>query len=295
MFTKLLFFILRDFYTNSLVLRLIYPLSPPTMATASDGDPPDPSKANVTNNVQSPVTPADHSAKNDSVSPTNDGETQYFVIVDDDANATDVQVQPPSDPGTGTATHPSSRGANASIPINTDGVSTNYSNTTTTIVRPSIRPATGSANGISADATILPDTEPWDTNPWRLAARKKRPTCNDICRDMMTPDTDIQMTDTTTGTDNTIYNNDNEPNSTDTTPTAWTPIKIGWNSTIPADDSIHEPHITNPVDDNKSSQHPFIAKLSSFISSASKSHNSPIAIKTSRSKCILQPKDLHPY
>ena len=112
MFTKLIYFILRDFYTNSLVLRLFYPLSPPTMATTSDGDPPDPSKANATNNVQSPVTPADHSAKNDSVSPIYDGATQYFVIVNDDADATDVHVQQPPDPGTGTATRPSSRGTN---------------------------------------------------------------------------------------------------------------------------------------------------------------------------------------
>ena len=116
------------------------------MATTSDEDPPDPSKANVTNDVQSPVTPADHSAKINSVSPTNDGAMQYFVIVDDNANATDVHVQQASDPGTGTATRPTSRGANNdSILINTDGVSTNYSNATT-IVRTSIRPATGSAS-----------------------------------------------------------------------------------------------------------------------------------------------------
>jgi len=87
------------------------------------------------------------------------------------------------------------------------------------------------------------------------------------------------------------------PNSTAaTTPPKWTPIKIGWNSVLPVNHSIHDPNPTSsPVDDAKTSQHPFIAKLSSFISSASKTHDSPIAIKTSRSKCILQPKDLHPY
>jgi len=93
-------------------------------------------------------------------------------------------------------------------------------------------------------------------------------------------DTDTHMTDSTT----------------DQTPPKWTRIKIGWNSNIPVDDSIHNPNITNnPVGDDKTSQHPFIAKLSSFISSASKTHNSSIAIKTSKSKCILQPKDLHHF
>ena len=89
----------------------------------------------------------------------------------------------------------------------------------------------------------------------------------------------------------------NKSNSTaDTTPPTWTLIKIGWNSNIPADDSIHNPNTTpNPVDESKISQHPFITKLSSFISAASKTHNSPIAITTSKSNCIFQPTDLHPY
>ena len=109
------------------------------------------------------------------------------------------------------------------------------------------------------------------------------------------------MTDTTSTATNNNPDNDNTIDTTsdstnmNATPTC-TPIKIGWNSSIPANDSIHDSSTLHPADTSKTSQHPFIAKLSpSFISTASESHNSPIVIKTSKSKCIFQPNDLHPY
>ena len=109
------------------------------------------------------------------------------------------------------------------------------------------------------------------------------------------------MTDTTSTATNNNPDNDNTIDTTsdstnmNATPTC-TPFKIRWNSSIPANDSIHDSSTLHPADTSKTSQHPFIAKLSpSFISTASESHNSPIVIKTSKSKCVLQPNDLHPF
>mmetsp|Transcript_20891 Transcript_20891/g.46408 ORF Transcript_20891/g.46408 Transcript_20891/m.46408 type:complete len:218 (+) Transcript_20891:628-1281(+) len=136
-------------------------------------------------------------------------------------------------------------------------------------------------------------TDAWNNNPWSTVATS----LSQLAPTIVSGDT--PMTDTTSKANNPDSDNTIDTTSDSTTMYAtltWALIKIGWNSNIPTNDSIHNPTPTpNPVDDSKTSQHPFIAKLSSFISSASKTHDSPIAIKTSRSKCILQPKDLHPY
>jgi len=80
--------------------------------------------------------------------------------------------------------------------------------------------------------------------------------------------------------------------TTTTASPTWTPIKIGWNSTISADDPIHDPHITNnPVDDNKTSQHPFIAKLSSplFLQPA-RLTTAPLPSRQAEASVFFSPK-----
>eukprot|EP00534_Pseudo-nitzschia_fraudulenta_P008603 CAMPEP_0201140188 /NCGR_PEP_ID=MMETSP0851-20130426/1737_1 /ASSEMBLY_ACC=CAM_ASM_000631 /TAXON_ID=183588 /ORGANISM="Pseudo-nitzschia fraudulenta, Strain WWA7" /LENGTH=376 /DNA_ID=CAMNT_0047412575 /DNA_START=74 /DNA_END=1204 /DNA_ORIENTATION=- len=269
------------------------------MANISDVDPPDPSDANIPTIAQSTNTPVVHSAKTSSILTKNDGETRYFVIVvDDDANTPRHDGSPtiltnnatiPPDSTIGALSNPSSAARSAQKgSTKTDQVLPNYGNTNT-----------------NTDTTMTitdgVSTDEWDISPWNQVPSP----ASDIVTNMLMMD---HTTDTDTTTDNTTNNNtntntntntdtnDNSNNLKNTPPPMWTPIKIGWNSNVPADDSIHDSTVTNnPVDDAKISQCPFIAKLSSFIFIASKTHNSSIAIKTSKSNCVLQLRDLHLY
>ena len=207
------------------------------MATTSDGDPPDPSTAPVTTNVpspvthvQSPVTPAVHGAKNDTVSPTIDGEKQYFVMVDDDADASNappplhVLPPPPALPPTDNI------GTNTSYTV---PVCLSSSSSTNTLPNTT---AIGVSNDCNSDrdrSTIdlvspRPTAMNWDNTPWSVVAnRKSKRTDAPTATSHPHPaaDADTLMTDH----DNTATTSDNTTGTTMKArpTTTWTPIKIG--------------------------------------------------------------------
>ena len=78
----------------------------------------------------------------------------------------------------------------------------------------------------------------------------------------------------------------------------WTPIKIGWNSSIPGNDSILMTPVPALFIQLMPAKYPSTPSLQNYhplYLLSKQDPQQPIAIKTSKSKCIFQPKDLHPY
>eukprot|EP00534_Pseudo-nitzschia_fraudulenta_P009001 CAMPEP_0201164518 /NCGR_PEP_ID=MMETSP0851-20130426/61300_1 /ASSEMBLY_ACC=CAM_ASM_000631 /TAXON_ID=183588 /ORGANISM="Pseudo-nitzschia fraudulenta, Strain WWA7" /LENGTH=256 /DNA_ID=CAMNT_0047444985 /DNA_START=31 /DNA_END=798 /DNA_ORIENTATION=- len=256
------------------------------MAVTPDGDPPDPSNANIPRNAQSTNTPVVHSAKTGSILTKNDGETRYFVIVnedDDDATTLLHDGSPTTTILTNDATLPPDSTINA-LSSPSPGVHRAKHDSVPTIIDQVSATYDDRSHDDDKTKFVSQDNNTWDTS-WSTVSRKcKRITTKHATSSYLndSPDADIQMIDTNTNDDNPDNpdNHDNQtlvsdnttmrtdaltnrtPKTTTTASSTWTPIKIGWNMTIPAGGSIHDPNITNnPVDDHKTSQHPFIAKL----------------------------------